>query len=67
MFPGNDININSVYYDKDKLTHFSLPPENTFYNCGKTTSEMFQKLTYSGWDFENIWNIAEGNDYPYLK
>lgn len=67
VFPGNDININSVYYDKDKLTHFSLPPENTFYNCGKTTSEMFQKLTYSGWDFENIWNIAEGNDYPYLK
>jgi len=67
VFPGNDININSVYYDKDKLTQFSLSSENIFYNCGKTTSEMFQKSTYSEWDFENIWNINDGNDYPYLK
>jgi len=34
---------------------------------GKTTSEMKQQATFSGWDFTNIWTIDEGNDYPRLK
>lgn len=33
----------------------------------KTTAEMKQQSTYSGWDFTNIWRINNGNDYPKLK
>ena len=36
---------------------------------GKTTLEMKQQSTYSGWDFTNIWAINSNvnNGYPYLK
>lgn len=34
---------------------------------GKTTSEMMQQSTFSGWDFANVWKIDEGNDYPRLR
>ncbi len=34
---------------------------------GKTTAEMKQQATYSGWDFTNIWVISEGTSYPTLK
>ncbi|MCX8065218.1 MAG: hypothetical protein N3G21_08615, partial [Candidatus Hydrogenedentes bacterium] len=34
---------------------------------GKTTSEMKQKSTYVGWDFENVWDIIEGETYPWLR
>jgi len=33
---------------------------------GKKTSEMYQKSTYVNWDFNNIWDIDEGKNYPYL-
>jgi len=39
---------------------------------GKTTEEMYQKNTFVGeveiraWDFDNVWRIKEGEDYPYL-
>lgn len=32
----------------------------------KSTTEMKQEATYEGWDFEDIWMIAEGRDYPDL-
>jgi len=36
---------------------------------GKTTAEMKQKDTFSntGWDFEAMWDIIEGDTYPFLK
>lgn len=34
---------------------------------GKTTAQMRQQATYSGWDFTNTWKIQEGVDYPKLK
>lgn len=34
---------------------------------GKTTAEMFQKNTYVGWNFDNIWDIEDGKSYPWLK
>jgi hypothetical protein len=36
---------------------------------GKTTTEMKQQSTYTGWDFENVWGIdPDINDgYPYLR
>jgi hypothetical protein len=34
---------------------------------GKTTAEMKRTATFIGWDFENIWTISEGVDYPKLR
>lgn len=34
---------------------------------GKTTEEMRQQATFSGWDFDNTWVIEEGKIYPYFK
>jgi len=34
---------------------------------GKTTEQMKLKETYERWDFETIWKIDEGNDYPKLR
>ena len=34
---------------------------------GKTTSQMKQQSTFSGWDFTNIWEINNGVSYPYIK
>lgn len=33
----------------------------------KTTAEMMQQETYTGWDFGETWDIDEGVSYPYLK
>ena len=33
---------------------------------GKTTAQMKQQATFSGWDFTNIWNIINGSTYPWL-
>ena len=33
---------------------------------GKTTAEMKQQATFSGWDFVNTWDITEGVNYPVL-
>ncbi|MGB2879301.1 MAG: GLUG motif-containing protein [Candidatus Omnitrophota bacterium] len=34
---------------------------------GKTTAEMKQQATFSGWDFSNTWIIDEGSSYPLLQ
>ena len=34
---------------------------------GKTTAEMKQQSTFEGWDFINVWDIGEGQTYPYLR
>jgi hypothetical protein len=38
-------------------------------NCGKTTAQMQTKSTFTsaGWDFVEIWDIGEGQTYPYLR
>lgn len=33
---------------------------------GKTTAQMYDQATYSGWDFINIWAILQNQNYPYL-
>jgi len=33
---------------------------------GKITSKMQSRTLYNGWDFEKIWEIDEGKDYPRL-
>lgn len=32
-----------------------------------TTTEMKQQATYQGWDFDDVWSIDEGKDYPDLR
>ena len=34
---------------------------------GKTTYEMSQQATFTGWDFTSIWSIDEGSSYPYFQ
>ncbi|MCX8065187.1 MAG: hypothetical protein N3G21_08450 [Candidatus Hydrogenedentes bacterium] len=34
---------------------------------GKNTSEMFNKLTYQNWNFDSVWAIRNGLNYPYLR
>ncbi len=34
---------------------------------GKKTADMKKKATYQGWDFNNIWKIDEGTNYPKLR
>lgn len=63
---GADINYvhpvgsNTSYYDSEK-TKIS----------GKqgalTTKQMKQQASFQGWDFDNIWTIQEGVDYPKLR
>lgn len=31
-----------------------------------TTEQMMQSATYTGWDFDNVWQITEGESYPTL-
>ncbi|MCL2100334.1 MAG: InlB B-repeat-containing protein [Fibromonadales bacterium] len=33
----------------------------------RTTAQMKQQSTYSGWNFNSIWYINQGNDYPKLR
>lgn len=33
---------------------------------GKTTAQMQTQSTFSGWDFDTVWNIASGT-YPFLR
>jgi hypothetical protein len=34
---------------------------------GKTTEEMKEQGTFTGWDFVEVWGIGEGQTYPYLR
>ncbi|MCL1947553.1 MAG: T9SS type A sorting domain-containing protein [Chitinivibrionia bacterium] len=61
---GNNYNeITSGYYDSETSGQSDEGKGEP-----KTTAEMKQQSTYSGWDFANIWAIdpAKNNGYPYL-
>ncbi len=34
---------------------------------GRSTAEMMQQSTYVSWDFDTIWSLDIGNDYPRLR
>lgn len=52
-------NTNS-YYDSEK-TKNSVEPG------ALTTKQMKQQASFQGWDFDKIWTIQEGVDYPKLR
>lgn len=65
---GTDVNrvypiaysYSNSYYDSEK-TKISGKPG------ALTTKEMKQQASFQGWDFDNIWTIQEGVDYPKLR
>ena len=59
-----DIDVNNCYYNGE-LSGMS----GTVYATPLTTLQMYQIASYSGWNFEIIWNIdvAVNNNYPYLR
>jgi hypothetical protein len=59
---------------RNRCTQLFIQSNGAFWNMisgcyGKTTSQMKQQSTYTGWDFVNIWAIdpTKNNGYPYLK
>ncbi|MHC4112103.1 MAG: GLUG motif-containing protein [Planctomycetota bacterium] len=36
-------------------------------NYGLPTAELYQRSTFTDWDFINIWNIGENQTYPHLR
>jgi hypothetical protein len=59
----NNPQIEHCYYDTNTSGQID-----TGKGIPKTTTEMMQRYTfYPHWDFENIWNIDEGESYPYLR
>lgn len=57
--PMGESNTNS-YYDYEK-TNIS------WYEGALTTKQMKQQASFQGWDFDKIWTIQEGVDYPKLR
>jgi hypothetical protein len=58
------LTISSSYYDSQ-----TSGQSDTGKGEPKTTAEMKNQVTYSGWDFTNIWAIdsAKNRGYPYLR
>ena len=59
VYPIGESNTNS-YYDYEK-TNIS------WYEGALTTEQMKQQASFQGWDFDKIWTIQEGVDYPKLR
>ncbi|WP_166435251.1 GLUG motif-containing protein [Lacrimispora indolis] len=58
------------YYDSDRAnvsaSHGSAGSPSGIPPQGRGTEEMMKQETFVGWDFGNIWNIVEGETYPYF-
>lgn len=61
-FSSYHTKINNSYWDKDTTLRTGTRGGGE----GKTTDEMKNRDTYSGWDFDTVWKI-DGNDYPTLR
>lgn len=59
VYPIGEYKTNS-YYDYEK-TKISGKPG------ALTTKQMKQQASFQGWDFDKIWTIQEGVDYPKLR
>ncbi len=53
--------VSDSYYDTE-----TSGQSDTGKGTPKTTAEMKQQATFSGWDFASIWGIKENQSYPYL-
>jgi murein DD-endopeptidase MepM/ murein hydrolase activator NlpD len=55
----NNGNIGNCYF-------LSINGPNNGYGAPLTDGQMKQKSSFVGWDFENVWNIIEGQTCPFL-
>ncbi len=53
---------NDCFWD----TETSKQDESTC-GTGKTTAEMMQQVTFTNWDFKDVWDIHETLSYPFLR
>lgn len=63
--------------DEIRVSPIGCSNTNSYYDSEKTkisggqgaltTKEMKQQASFQGWDFDNIWTIQEGVDYPKLR
>ncbi|MCL2350264.1 MAG: DUF6531 domain-containing protein, partial [Defluviitaleaceae bacterium] len=54
-------NVVNSFFDSDRADGGFLQAE------GRTTQQMMSRSTFTGWDFNTIWNIEEGQNYPFLR
>lgn len=59
---GAVITINNTYHDSTVNGNNTVSPDTK-----KPSSDFLKKATYEGWDFDTIWKIDEGKDYPRLR
>lgn len=60
--------VESSYFDKDVQATDGTPIDDLEdASFGKTTADMHAEATYDDWDFDTIWKVAEGLDYPELR
>uniref|UniRef100_UPI0004868A55 fibronectin type III domain-containing protein n=1 Tax=Anaerovorax odorimutans TaxID=109327 RepID=UPI0004868A55 len=57
----NRLTITNCYYDST-VTGLTTPEDQA-----KITEDLLNKTTYTNWNFENVWNIKDGNSYPFLQ
>lgn len=55
----------SVYWDRD--TSEQLTSRGGLQVQGRSTDEMKERATFTGWDFTDVWTINEGANYPDLN
>jgi hypothetical protein len=58
---GEDIEVNDSYYDRNLMDI-----NNTSLASSRSTSALYTEINYENWDFNNVWDILEGQDYPIL-
>lgn len=58
----SDATVSSSYWDTN-----STGQATSSGGTGKTTAQMKRKATFAGWDFTNVWGIAENVTYPQIQ
>ena len=67
---GGDVQRNGLLTSTVSASYFDSEKSGTMLSAGgepRSTAEMQQKKTFSGWDFNNTWRIVEGSSYPMLR
>ncbi|MBV5329459.1 MAG: filamentous hemagglutinin N-terminal domain-containing protein [Chlorobium sp.] len=59
---NNNATVTNSYWDTE-TTHQATSAGGT----GKTTAEMMQTMTFTGWDFDDTWWLSAGDTRPFLR
>ncbi|RCX17158.1 putative repeat protein (TIGR02543 family) [Anaerobacterium chartisolvens] len=64
---GSNAVIQNIFYNADNITDHSIIGSEPEQGVSKTTSEMKRQSTYTNWDFNTYWKIADSVGYPQLQ